>query len=211
MMSEDARSMSTSTIYWTPSRVMVICLVILLVFFITAIFRPCPGRGCRRVGYRRRDGRLYRFLFVMLLFFEVGLFGDPGGFVVAGMAPSGRHDDIQQFVLDTRRFYEIFPQRIEFPEINVPETVGVHFPCNAVLDLHIPFLGLEGAKHLIPDIEQVAEVGIHVKRVFRVVHAVMGGGKDDPVEEAQPSVGNDIFPYMDECAPGAVDEHNKEQ
>jgi len=70
---------------------------------------------------------------------------------------------------------------------------------------------LEGAKEAVPDIEQVTKIGIHIQGVPRVVHPVVGRGHDDPVEESEPRVWQDVFPNMDKGAPCPIDEHDEEQ
>jgi len=127
------------------------------------------------------------------------------------MVPPRRHKDIQDLVDEPRGFGDILREVVEFAKIDIEEILRVYFSCNAVFDGNGFAFPLQGSEHPVPNVQQIAEIGIHVQRIFRVVHAVMGRGQDDPVQEAEPAILQDVLADMDKGAPGAVDEHDKEQ
>lgn len=127
------------------------------------------------------------------------------------MAPAGRHPDVEKFIFQPRRFCYVPEQAVEFTKIHVEEAAGIDGTGDAVLDLFGRFFILVGPEYPIPYIEQIAKIGIHVFWVAGMVYAVMGGGKDKFLHEAHPGVFHDIFPHMDEGAPGAIDGHDEEE
>jgi len=89
-----------------------------------------------------------------------------GRLVVAGMAPAGGHDDIKQLIDQTGRTIYVFSQRDKLPEIYVQEAPRVHFPGDPIHRRYIFPFGPIGPENPVPDIEEVAKIGIHVQGIF---------------------------------------------
>ena len=85
-----------------------------------------------------------------------------GCFVVPHMAPAWRHDQVEQFVPDTWCFFYILPEIIYFPEIGIQKIIWTNLSCYAIFNRYPSILHLKRTKDLIPYIEQVAKIGIHI-------------------------------------------------
>src|SRR5579872_1986402 len=127
---------------------------------------------------------------------------DGCGLMVACMAPARGHNDIEAFIDQPRRLNDILSERQKFPEISLYEGGRGVVAGDAVFGGDILFFRAVGSKDAIPYGQQVAEIRIHVQRVPRVMHAVMGRCEDIVVEEAEPAVADHILAYMDKSSPG---------
>src|SRR5579859_1499816 len=106
---------------------------------------------------------------------------------------------------------DILGQVIKLSEINIPEIAGIQRAGDTIFDLYPGFFRLIGPEDPVPDIEQVAEVGVHVQGVAGMVNPVMDRCKDNILKEAHPAVFEEIFHDMNKGAPGAIDQHDEEQ
>lgn len=101
-----------------------------------------------------------------------------GRFVVAGMAPPWGHKNIEKFVLYSRGIYNIFEQGYKLTKIDIHKVARIHLAGYTVFYFYIvPFI-LESAKNLVPNIEKVTEIRVHIERVLGVVYPVMGRGQN---------------------------------
>src|SRR4051794_36982871 len=97
---------------------------------------------------------------------EVFPFNYPGGFVIAGVAPARWHNKIEELILYAGCFTDVFDQCAELAKISIQEAVWHHFSCNTIRNRYRIFLQLVGMKYTIPDIEQVAEISVHIQWVL---------------------------------------------
>lgn len=131
--------------------------------------------------------------------------------MVAGVAPAGGHKDVQQLVAEAGSFYHVAAKGYELAEIGVEETIFDHGPGDAVFDGYAAVLGLVGAEYAVPDVEQVTIVGVHIHGVARMVYPMKRRREDELAQETETGVVHQVFAYVDEGAPGAVDKHDDEQ
>ena len=76
-------------------------------------------------------------------------------------------------------------QVIPFTEVDIEKVTGLDFPCDTIFDFHFRIFRLVGSEDMVPDVEQVAEVGIHVKRIPRMVYPMVGWSQDDSTDNAE--------------------------
>ncbi len=95
-----------------------------------------------------------------------------GHFVVSGVTPSGWHKNVQDFIPDSGSFHYIAAKRYDLAEVGVQEAVFDHGATYAVFNGYRRVLRLVGAENPVPDVEQIAIIGIHIHRVARMVYPV---------------------------------------
>ena len=134
-----------------------------------------------------------------------------GCFVVAGVAPSRRHPDIEELVLQAGGFSDVFKQANEFSKIHVDKTAGIDGSCDAVFYFFGGLFILICFEDPVPDVQQIAKIGVHVQGIAGMVYPVMGWGEDDAAHKAHASVLHNIFSYVDKSAPCAVNGHDEKK
>ena len=139
------------------------------------------------------------------------LFYDPRCLVVAGVAPAGRHPYVEELVFEPGGFCDIAEETDELAEIHVDKIAGIDGTCDAVFYLFIDIFILVCFKYPVPDVQQVAEVGVHVQGITGMVYPVVGGGEDDAAHKAQTSVAHNTFSHVNESAPGSIHRHDQEE
>jgi hypothetical protein len=108
---------------------------------------------------------------------DVGLAQYGCGLVVAGVAPAWWHHHIQKFVSKPWSPPNILGEKKEFAKINVEETTSVNFAHKSIFKRHLNFFVLQSSENSIPNVEQVAEVGVYVEGIPRMVNSVMRWGE----------------------------------
>lgn len=131
--------------------------------------------------------------------------------MIAGVAPSRRHNQIQEFVLYSGSADDIFYQVIEFAKIYIEEISSVDVPRDTILYLNVILFGLIGLEDAVPHIEQIAKVSIHIQRVACVVYAVVGRREDEFSKETKTRILHEVFTNVNKSAPRAVNKHDGEQ
>ena len=147
----------------------------------------------------------------LLLCFAMFPFNHPGRLMVTGMAPAGRHPDVEELVFQPGGFCDIVEEADELAEIHVEKIACIDRAGDAVFDLFIKVLVLVCFEYPVPDVQQVAEIGVHVQGIAGVMHPMVRRGKDDAAHKAHPAVAHDAFSYVNEGAPGTVDSHDQEE
>ena len=82
--------------------------------------------------------------------------------MIARMVPAWRHNQVQEFIFYPGSTSDIFHQVIEFTEVYIEEISSIDVPRNTILDLDVILFGLVSFEDAVPDVKQVAEVGVHV-------------------------------------------------
>lgn len=131
--------------------------------------------------------------------------------MVAGVAPARGHPDVEELVLKSGGFCNIFKQTNELSEIHVDKAAGIDGACDAIFYFFAWRLILVCFEDLVPNVQQVTKVGVHVQGIAGVVNPVMGRREDDPAHKAHATVLHDIFSYVDKSAPCAVDGHDEKK
>lgn len=146
-----------------------------------------------------------------MLFFCMLFFYHFGRFVVAGMAPAGRHPDIEKFIFQTGCFCHIAEETDELAEIHVEKVACIDGARDAVFDdLGFVFV-LVCFEYPVPDVQQVTEIGVHVPGIAGVVNPVMGGREDDALHKAHAAIAHNAFSHVNKSAPGAIHGHDEEE
>ena len=131
--------------------------------------------------------------------------------MVTVVAPAGRHDKVKEFVFETGGKGDVSGQQDKFAEIEVDKATRVDGPGYTVFDRQGTILGLIGAEDTVPDVEQVAEVGVDIQGIACVVNTMMGRGEDKTADKAEAGIANQVFADMDKTAPRAVNGHDQEE
>ena len=109
-------------------------------------------------------------------------------FMFAGMAPSRGHYQVQKFILNSGCLFYIVKQGCKFAEIHIGKIIRVHLSRYTIFNRDLFFFSYICSKNLIPYIEQVAEIGIHIIRIAGMVNTVMRWRKNDIIQKAKPCV-----------------------
>lgn len=131
--------------------------------------------------------------------------------MIAGVTPTRRHDQVKEFILYPGSPGDIFRQIVKFAKVYIEEISGIDAPRDTILDRNVVLFGLIGLEDPVPDIQQVAEVGVHVQRVACVVYAVVGGCEDEFTKETKTRMLHEVLTDMNKSAPRAVNEHDGKQ
>src|SRR5664279_6370195 len=108
--------------------------------------------------------------------------------MLAGMAPARRHYQVQKFILNTRRLFYIAKQGRKFAEINIGKIIWVHLSRYTIFNRDFFFFIYISSKNLVPYIQQVTKIGIHVIRISGMVNTVVRWRKNDIIQKSKPGI-----------------------
>ena len=131
--------------------------------------------------------------------------------MIARVTPTRWHDQVKEFILYPRGPGDIFRQVVKFAKVYIEKISGIDTPGNAILDRDVVLFGLIGLEDPVPDVQQVAEVGVHVERVSCMVNTVVGGGEDEFAQETKAGIFHEVLTHMNKSTPRAVNEHDGKQ
>ena len=131
--------------------------------------------------------------------------------VIACVIPTRGHNQVEEFILYPGSPGDILRQVVKLAKVYIEEISGIDVPRDTILDRDVVLFGLIGLEDPVPDVQQVAEVGVHVQRVACVVYAVVGGGEDEFAKETKTRILHEVLTDMNKSAPRAVNEHDGKQ
>src|SRR5215469_17785817 len=111
----------------------------------------------------------------------------------------------------SRRLPNVARQQPEFAQISINHAIRLYRPGDAVFNRDILVLFHIGAEDAVPDRQQVAEIGVHVEHVARVMKTMMRGRQHNAIKYTKLPLPQHILAEVDEASPEAIDDHDEDQ
>ena len=100
------------------------------------------------------------------------------------MIPTGWEKNVRQLIDKTGCFDHILKEGDKLSKIDVDKVTRIDFSGDAVFNVYFYLLLLIGFKDSVPNVEEIAIIGIDIQWIAGVVYPMVRGRQDQFVEKA---------------------------